>query len=80
VLKQKQGEHLLVSYQVEIMTPNGELIQGRMADVSDDGARIEVRSILGVPDKFHVKVKASEEVFAARVVWKKPRSVGIAFD
>jgi hypothetical protein len=49
-----------------------------MRNHSDGGARLEVASVLGIPDEFELRFDGAV-ARASRIVWRKSDSVGIEF-
>jgi hypothetical protein len=47
-------------------------------DLSEGGARLEVASVVGIPESFELML-AGEPVRACRVIWVKATQVGVAF-
>lgn len=45
---------------------------------SDGGARLKVTSVLGIPDQFVLQI--GQERIPARVMWRNPGEIGVAFD
>jgi hypothetical protein len=49
-----------------------------MRNYSDGGARLDVTSVLGIPESFELKLDGHPSR-SAMVVWRKPDSIGIQF-
>lgn len=49
-----------------------------LIDRSDRGARLKVVSVLGIPDQFVLEIE--RERIPARIVWRSPAEIGVAFD
>ena len=49
-------------------------------NLSDTGAALEILSPLYVPDRFTLFVPSDQFKRRCRVVWRKERRIGIAFD
>lgn len=79
MIEQRQSERSPASARVEIIPPTGMPIQARLVDVSLDGARLEVQSVFGIPDQFHLRMLQSDEMLAARVVWREMKALGVVF-
>ena len=54
----------------------GAPIPCALVDRSEEGARLQVLSVLGVPDQFVLSVGA--EQLRARVIWRSPSEIGVA--
>ncbi|WP_083936101.1 PilZ domain-containing protein [Methylobacterium sp. B1] len=64
---------------VEILPTYGPPIPCKLADISPNGARLDVNSVLGIPDVFQIKFITTDEVLWARVVWRRPSQLGLIF-
>ena len=49
-----------------------------MRNHSDGGARLDVASVLGIPDSFDLKLDGHPSR-SVMVVWRKPEAVGVQF-
>lgn len=49
-----------------------------LVDRSESGARLRVVSVLGIPDRFVLQI--GSEQLPARVAWRSPAEIGVAFD
>jgi diguanylate cyclase (GGDEF)-like protein len=50
-----------------------------MRRVSGDGATLEVESVLGVPDHFHLTVAGEQERRFCKLAWRSGRQLGVKF-
>lgn len=50
-----------------------------LADLSANGARLEVDAPRSVPDEFALSVHGHRGHWVCRVVWRGPSSIGVAF-
>jgi diguanylate cyclase (GGDEF)-like protein len=48
--------------------------------VSDDGATIEVESVFGVPEHFHLRIANEEPPRSCRRKWQSEKQIGVAFE
>lgn len=48
-------------------------------NMSDTGARLEVESVVGIPDSFNLMICADRYAKQCRVVWRKEKQIGIKF-
>lgn len=48
-------------------------------DMSEDGARLLIANTVGLPDSFQLYEKSSGMLYPARVAWRQPNSIGVAF-
>jgi hypothetical protein len=52
-----------------------------LSDISDTGARIEIDNPKKVPDRFLLWLSANGSARrTCRVVWRKPRQIGVSFE
>jgi PilZ domain-containing protein len=47
-------------------------------NLSDKGARLEVASVIGMPDSFDLMLPDGTKR-ACQVIWRKPKEIGVAF-
>jgi len=61
--------------------PGGILpvIDCRIVDVSDGGARVTAAPGVEIPDVFQLQIDSHRILGAAEVVWRGPRQVGVKF-
>jgi hypothetical protein len=61
--------------------PGGILpvIDCRIVDISDEGARVTAAPGVEIPDVFQLQIDSSRILGAAEVVWRGPRQVGVKF-
>jgi PilZ domain-containing protein len=64
----------------------GKILFGRVAvigcivrNLSDTGACMQVDTPIGIPDAFNLSISAEPSVKACRVVWRKEKQIGVAF-
>ncbi|MGH1589916.1 PilZ domain-containing protein [Methylobacterium phyllosphaerae] len=67
------------SAMVEILPAYGPPIPCHLADLSPSGARLEVNSVFGIPDVFQIRFMTTDEILWARVVWRRPKQLGLIF-
>ncbi|QGY02395.1 PilZ domain-containing protein [Methylobacterium mesophilicum SR1.6/6] len=67
------------SAMVEIVPTCGPPIPCKLADLSANGARLHVNSVLGIPDVFQIRFMTTDEILSARVVWRRPNQIGFVF-
>jgi hypothetical protein len=58
----------------------GSAIDCTVRNMSNIGAAVEVASPFGIPVKFTLVIPADGLYFACRVIWRKGRRLGVAFD
>jgi PilZ domain len=64
-----------------LMLESGERCDCAVSDISDRGARINVHDVDAVPDSFVLFLaKNGTARRECRVIWRKPREVGVKFD
>jgi hypothetical protein len=59
---------------------DGGAIDCTVRNVSETGAALDVASPLGIPEEFVLVVPADGVRRRCRVVWRKEKRIGIAFD
>jgi hypothetical protein len=61
--------------------PGGVLpvIDCRIVDLSDGGARVSAAPGVEIPDVFQLQIDSHRILGAAEVVWRGPRQVGVKF-
>lgn len=55
-------------------------IDCRVRNLSETGARLEVASVIGVPDRFDLVLADKSARRPCRLVWRSPGAVGVAFE
>jgi PilZ domain len=58
----------------------GGAIDCTVRNMSNKGAALDVNSPLGIPDRFTLVLPADGQHIPCRVVWRKEKRIGIAFD
>jgi hypothetical protein len=58
----------------------GSAIDCTVRNVSETGAALEVISPLFIPDRFTLAVQSEQLKRLCRIVWRKERRIGVAFD
>src|SRR5580692_12848231 len=48
--------------------------------ISDDGATIEVESVFGVPEHFHLRIPNENQPRACQRKWQSEKQIGVAFE
>jgi hypothetical protein len=51
----------------------------RVADRSEGGVRLTLHSVLGIPDRFRVEMRATGEVLELEARWRGPGQIGARF-
>lgn len=70
-----------VRYTAWIVREGDELYGCALFDISDTGARIDVMDSKCVPDRFMLMLSGNGKARrACRVVWRKPRQIGVKFE
>jgi hypothetical protein len=57
----------------------GRTLECVVRNVSNEGARLSLRTPKGVPDKFGLVFEADQSVRQCRVVWRRETEIGVAF-
>ena len=55
------------------------IIDCTVRNMSDTGARLEVESVIGIPDTFNLVVRSDPSAKQCRVVWCKEKQIGVKF-
>jgi hypothetical protein len=58
----------------------GDLIDCTVRNISDTGAALEVVTPLYIPDRFKLIIESSGLNRPCRIIWRKQRRIGVAFD
>jgi hypothetical protein len=58
----------------------GAAIDCTIRNISDSGAAIEVVTPLFIPDRFTLVIQTAQFERPCRIVWRKERRMGVAFD
>src|ERR1700728_3328684 len=48
--------------------------------ISDDGATIEVESVFGVPEHFHLRIPHEDQPRPCQRKWQSEKQIGVAFE
>ena len=63
----------------KIMLGGGGVIDCMLRNRSATGARLQVPSIVGIPDHFTLLIEPARERHPVRVAWRKQTEIGVAF-
>jgi hypothetical protein len=58
----------------------GGAIDCRVRNMSNVGAALEVSSPIGIPENFTLVFQAAGLQLPCRVIWRKEKRIGVAFD
>jgi hypothetical protein len=58
----------------------GGAIGCTVKNLSASGAALEFVSVLDIPDRFSLSVRGEQLKHPCRVVWRKDKRIGVAFD
>ncbi len=58
----------------------GGAINCTVRNISDKGAALEVVSPVGIPERFDLVILAEHVHRRCRIIWRKDRRIGVAFD
>lgn len=61
----------------KILLPGGGILDCTLRNRSKRGALVEVPSLIGIPDRFVLKIKATREDLDVEVVWRGERELGV---
>jgi PilZ domain len=59
---------------------NGGGISCTVRNLSDSGAALDVASLLGIPPTFALVIDGEPAARPSRIVWRKEKRIGVAFD
>jgi hypothetical protein len=76
-VEQRRAERRPVQWNAWIVFDDSSAQPCLIRDVSDQGARLEVASILGIPDRFILRAGSGQ--LSALVVWRGIRQLGVTF-
>jgi hypothetical protein len=57
----------------------GSVIDCLVRNVSESGALLQVVTPLGIPDRFDLMIEGEKAPRACRIMWRKERQIGVAF-
>jgi hypothetical protein len=92
---QEEAENMLADQQTErraaprrlvlkggrIVFNNGfSTLDCRVRNLSEGGARLQVASVVGVPDRFDLVVTDTNERQPCRIAWRNGNLIGVAFE
>ena len=76
----RRSSHRRRTFKVGLIAFNGAGgITGRVKNISDTGAALEVESIIGIPNEFVLDIESDHFRRSCRVVWKQPTRMGVCF-
>jgi hypothetical protein len=77
----REGVRRQLGYPVWIETEDKQLLERRLSNISEAGARIDFRSIAAAPpDQFVLRLTPNGSLRRyCRIVWKEEKSIGIQF-
>ncbi len=58
----------------------GGVIDCTVRNLSKAGAALDVTSPVGIPDKFTLVIPSDGQRFACRIIYRKEKRIGVAFD
>ena len=61
----------------KIILPQGGVIDCRVRDRSEHGARLTVENAVGLPYRFQLLLEATGERFDVRVEWRRLTDIGV---
>ena len=50
-----------------------------ISDLSQSGCRLKLESMVAVPEHFDLHVRMDDQIYPARVVWRKVNELGVEF-
>lgn len=62
-----------------VFNNGGSTINATVKNISESGALLEVESIIGVPVRFTLLIKANDFKRECRIVWSQERRIGVRF-
>jgi PilZ domain len=80
-MDQRRARRKPLRYDARLAVGPGQFHDCVLSDVSDTGARIELQDAKNLPDRFLLLLSENGAARRfCRVVWRKARSVGVAFE
>ena len=77
----RKSQRRPIRYTAWLALEPGQLHGCALSDMSDTGARIDVEDSKTIPDRFLLLLSANGNAKRkCRVVWRKPRQVGVKFE
>jgi PilZ domain len=62
-----------------VFNSGGATISATIKNISESGALLEVESIMGIPDRFTLFIKANDFKRECRIVWSQAKRIGVRF-
>ena len=62
-----------------LLNGHHSVIDCTVRNLSPQGARLDVASTLGIPDRFDVIFDADQSVRQCRMIWHKEKQIGVEF-
>ena len=76
----REDERAVVSMEAKSLLPNiDQAIDCEILDISESGAKIELKDVDILPGKFKLFVPETHSFNKCRTVWKKGNQIGVAF-
>ena len=76
----REDERAVVSMEAKSLLPNiDQAIDCEILDISESGAKIELKDVDILPGKFKLFVPETHSFSKCRTVWKKGNQIGVAF-
>lgn len=77
---EKRGADRLRVLKAGTIEFGGGAINCMVRNLSDSGAALDVASPVGIPDHFTLVLPADGHYTSCRVIWRKEKRIGVAFD
>lgn len=61
----------------KILLPNGGIIDCKLRNRSEEGALLQLASLIGVPDEFVLRVPSTNEIFGVKTIWRGEGEIGV---
>lgn len=79
--EQRQASRLRALKGAQMIFNDGaSIIDCTLRDISPGGARLQVASTVGVPERFTLLIVADGGRHACRVAWRRLSEIGVAFE
>ena len=62
-----------------VFNNGGATISAVVKNISEFGASLEVESIIGIPSRFTLLIKANDFKCECKIVWRQARRIGVRF-
>lgn len=61
----------------KILLPNGGILDCKLRNRSQNGALLQLASLIGVPDHFILRIPSTNETFGVETIWRGDQEIGV---